>query len=201
MCNLEKSRRLAAELLENRLMLTHAAGGGLVLSNIGASGDDGIELPGAAHGVLVAQDTGRVPFEVRVVRETEPPSIPPRATDAVFAEMSVEPAEIGLLLPAIQKVTNAQETTQVVADLKNPSNEAQIGLLLPAVQKVREAAANLPDLPEVGRPEHPGEPSLLLPAVQKVRDTATRTQEVADLKNPSDNAQIGLLLPAIQKVR
>ena len=122
-----------------------------------------------------------------------------------------EQVEVGLLLPAVQKVREAaaKSPTQV-DDVKSPGNseEILIGLLLPAVQKVRDAANkpeqtnNLKDASGEG-----GTAGLLLPAVQKVREAANKTEQpsdqVDDVKSPTEGEEIliGLLLPAVQKVR
>jgi len=103
---------------------------------------------------------------------------------------------IGLLLPAVQKVREAADTSppepDVDLDLKTNGgdDDVLIGLLLPAVQKVREAAARITG--DMGD----GDDHLELRAIG-----VSAVDTVLALGSGDDDASISLLLPAVQKVR
>jgi uncharacterized protein (UPF0254 family) len=103
---------------------------------------------------------------------------------------------IGLLLPAVQKVREAAETSPPEPDVdlnlktNGGDDEVLIGMLLPAVQKVREAAARM----EVNMGEGDDRFDLRAIGLSAVDTTLV-------LGSGADDASISLLLPAVQKVR
>lgn len=123
-------------------------------------------------------------------------------------EFEANPVEIliGLLLPAVQKVSDAAEVAPAEKGFTtvSESNAILIGLLLPAVQKVREAAArNRVDQQLVLKLQDTEILiGLLLPAVQKVQAVAVRGSKYdLDEERRIIAILIGLLQENVEQVR